>query len=167
MMAQCQESVHPVQFSNTGCFIDQPVWSFEEQFDPVQCNYPGFEPGFSELEELLSQFQTGSGSSSGSDVNHRTVYSTDERKKRRMVSNRESARRSRWRKKTHLENLATELNRLKAQNREFKNRFSTAVCLNQTVRRENERLKAESLVLWARLCNLSQILLARQMMMMN
>uniref|UniRef100_A0A7N0UML9 BZIP domain-containing protein n=1 Tax=Kalanchoe fedtschenkoi TaxID=63787 RepID=A0A7N0UML9_KALFE len=164
MMAQCQEPVHPDRFSYLGCFNDDDsAWGFEEQDHPVHCNYPVLETGFSELEEVLSQFQAGS--SSGSDVNNRAVYSMDERKQRRMDSNRESARRSRWRKKRHLENLKTESNRLKAQNREFKNRFNTAVCLNRTVRRENERLKAESLVLWARLCNLSNIFLARQLMM--
>ncbi|CAM8998825.1 unnamed protein product [Rhodiola kirilowii] len=160
-MAQCQEPVHPVQFSELGCFYDEPVRSFEEN-DLVQCNYPVFETGFSELEEVLSQFQAGS--SSGSDMN-RAVYPVDERKQRRMKSNRESARRSRWRKKTHLENLTTELNRLKVQNGQFKNQFSTAVWLNQMVRRENDRLKAESLVLWTRLSNLSQILVARQLML--
>lgn len=158
-MAQCQEPVHPI--SNLCWFNDEPVWNFYEK-DPVHGNYPVYETGFNELEEVLSRFQAGS--SSNSDMNQ-PVHLIDEKKKRRMESNRESARRSRWRKKTHLENLTSELKRLKVQNQEFKNRFSMTLCANQLVRKENDRFNAESLVLCARLSNLSQILLARQLML--
>ncbi|KAL9680916.1 hypothetical protein QQ045_012697 [Rhodiola kirilowii] len=120
---------------------------------------PIFKTGFSELEEVLSQFQTGFGSISGSDAN-RLSCSVDERKQRRMALKRESARRSRWRKKMHLEKLTTELNRLKVQNREFKNQCNSAMRLNQMVCIDNDRLMAQSLVLWTTLCNLSQILLS-------
>ncbi|KMT19074.1 hypothetical protein BVRB_1g014730 [Beta vulgaris subsp. vulgaris] len=78
----------------------------------------------------------------------------NERKIRRMLSNRLSARRSRLRKKTHLENTTTELNRSKALNRELKNRLSLVTYQLYIVRRENEQLCCETVLLNQRLYDL-------------
>ncbi|MED6217081.1 hypothetical protein PIB30_014282 [Stylosanthes scabra] len=119
----------------------------------------------SELEELFSlinqpaeNFDPASPSSFGSQGSNRAVYSTHERKLRRKQSNRESARRSRWRKKRHLENLTNQLNRLKAENRELKNRLGLTTQHNMLLSFENEHLKFESANLVAKLLDAYRIL---------
>ncbi|KAL6212352.1 hypothetical protein ACLB2K_017572 [Fragaria x ananassa] len=136
--------------------------------EPVQFQCPIQETGL--IEELLALLQEGNSKStsaspnSGSDGSNRGVYSVDERKRRRMMSNRESARRSRWRKKRHLEDLTEEANRLKMENRELKSRLGFAAEKCHVTWRENERLEAESLALWARLSHLNRVLVAMQTM---
>ncbi|MED6130706.1 hypothetical protein PIB30_003284 [Stylosanthes scabra] len=96
--------------------------------------------------------------SSGSQGSNRAVYSTEERKLRRMQSNRESARRSRGRKKKHLENLTVQLNRLRLENRELKNRLVATMHQHLLVSLENEQLRSESIALGSTLSDLCEIL---------
>ncbi|KAK3231195.1 hypothetical protein Dsin_003076 [Dipteronia sinensis] len=134
---------------------------------------PIFETGLNlttdEIEELLSMFETGddtssvitSPNSSSEGLNRGVVYSVDEKKKRRMLSNRESARRSRWRKKRHLENVTEQVKQLKVENRELKNQNSFILNKCHLVWTENERLMSEYVALCARLSHLCQILRAK------
>ncbi|XVE70221.1 hypothetical protein DITRI_Ditri10aG0055400 [Diplodiscus trichospermus] len=117
-----------------------------------------------ELEELLSFLESNEPVSpnSGSEGSSRAVYTKDERKQRRMISNRESARRSRWRKKRQLENLTEEVNRLNIENQQLKNRLSLAINQCHVVWRENEQLRSESIALWAKLLDLHWNLAAMQ-----
>ncbi|MBA0565981.1 hypothetical protein Golob_010835 [Gossypium lobatum] len=123
-----------------------------------QFQLPVNETGFTreELEELLSFLESNEPVSpnSGSEGSTRAVYSPDERKKRRMKSNRESARRSRWRKRMHLENITDEVNRLSVENQQLKNRLSAVINQYHIVWRENEQLRSESKALWAKLLDL-------------
>lgn len=139
---------------------------FSEEED-VQFQYPVFETGLTttEMEELLSLFQpgnSGSPNSGSEEYSHlrsdRAIYSVDERKYRRMLSNRESARRSRWRKKRHLENLTSQVNRLRLENRNLKNRLGLVAHQCHVAWTENDGLRSESLALWARLSDLCRIL---------
>ncbi|XP_022772248.1 basic leucine zipper 4-like [Durio zibethinus] len=109
-----------------------------------------------ELEELLAFLESDEPISpnSGSEGSNRAVYSKDERKQRRMISNRESARRSRWRRKRHLENLTKEVNRLNIENQQLKNRLSLVVNQHHVAWRENEQLRSESKALWTKLLDL-------------
>ncbi|XP_059636911.1 basic leucine zipper 4-like [Cornus florida] len=133
--------------------------------EPVHFQVPVFEGGFTadEVQELLSLFQSGqsANSISGSDTN-RSVYSVEERKRRRMISNRESARRSRLRKKRHLENLADEVKRLRIENRELKNRLCLVSQHYHLMQRETDRLQTESFHLQLGLAGLCQILATMQ-----
>lgn len=95
--------------------------------------------------------------------NSSPVSVMDERKHKRMKSNRESARRSRMRKQKHLDNLRNQVNRLKVSNRQTMNRLSLLVHQNQSVRRENEYLRSESAMLRQRLWDIRQVLLVRQL----
>lgn len=127
--------------------------------DPVQSPSPVLESLLtpSDIQELLSIFQSedpASPNSGSQGSSNRAVYSIDERKSRRKISNRESARRSRWRKKWHLDNLKNQVNRLKIENRELKTRLAMAMHQNILVSTENDRLNSESLTLLARLSNL-------------
>ncbi|QCD99052.1 extracellular signal-regulated kinase 1/2 [Vigna unguiculata] len=111
-----------------------------------------------EIQELFSLVNEPPTPESGSQESNRAVRSTHERKLRRMQSNRESARRSRWRKKRHLENLTNQANRLRMENRELKNRLCLTMHQNLLLSVENERLRSESVTLMATLSNLYQIL---------
>ncbi|XP_039023612.1 basic leucine zipper 4-like [Hibiscus syriacus] len=126
--------------------------------EDVQFHSPVHETGFSpeELQELLSFFESEEpiSSNSGSESSSRAVYSPDERKQRRKISNRESARRSRLRKKRHLENLTDRVNRLNVENRQLKNRLSSVINQYHVVWLENERLRSESDALWSKLMDL-------------
>ncbi|XP_059624032.1 bZIP transcription factor RISBZ4-like [Cornus florida] len=102
----------------------------------------------------------GSGSDDPSRVDSVVV---DERKRRRMISNRESARRSRMRKQKHLENLRTQVNRLRIGNRELTNRFRLVTQHCHLVGRDNDRLRSESEVLRRKLWDLHQVLQVRQL----
>ncbi|MFS8010785.1 putative transcription factor bZIP family [Helianthus anomalus] len=98
-------------------------------------------------------------SNSGSDDGCPVVVDLmDERKRRRMISNRESARRSRMRKQKHLENLRNLVNRHKSGNRELMNRLRFAVHHGQALGQENERLRSESVMLRQKLWDLHLVL---------
>ncbi|KAG9143672.1 hypothetical protein Leryth_017170 [Lithospermum erythrorhizon] len=128
---------------------------------PVPSHFPCFEEAFSpdEIQELLSIIQT------DFPVQSTSGSSETNRKRRRMISNRESARRSRWRKKRQLEDLTNEANRLKVQNRELKNRLSLISYEYFMVQRDSSRLFAESIELKQKLAGLGlyQILSAMQL----
>ena len=128
--------------------------------EPVHFHCPTLEAGLN-LDDLLSIFHSqnrdslGSPSGSGSEEgSSRAVYSVAERKRRRMISNRESARRSRWRKKRHLENLTAELNRLNQLNRSLKSRLELAARHCHVAWTENDRLSLEFLALRSTLSEL-------------
>nr|DAD48226.1 TPA_asm: hypothetical protein HUJ06_018163 [Nelumbo nucifera] len=138
-------------------------------FDLPPC--PVFEGGFTpwESQEFVSLFQTplkqenSANSNSGSDEPNRAVSAEDERKRRRMISNRESARRSRMRKQKHLEDLRDQLNRLRVENGEITTRLGIITRNCHLIRRDNDRLKSESVLLRQRLSDISRILLYRQL----
>ncbi|KAG4933346.1 hypothetical protein AAZX31_17G153800 [Glycine max] len=108
-------------------------------------------------------------SSSGSDDKsepnqHVSASSTamEERKRRRMISNRESARRSRMRKQRHLENLRNQLNKCRVENRELSNRLQFVLHHLNRLRTENEWLHSERTLLRQKVANLTQILIFQQ-----
>ncbi|RDX79083.1 Basic leucine zipper 4, partial [Mucuna pruriens] len=134
---------------------------FFHEGEAVRSSYfPVLETMFtpSEIEELFSLIDEPASPMSGSYGSNRAVRSTHERKLRRMQSNRESARRSRWRKKRHLENLTNQVNRFRMENRELKNRLCLTMHQNLLLSVENERLRSESVILMAKLSHLYRIL---------
>ncbi|XP_022741282.1 basic leucine zipper 4-like [Durio zibethinus] len=102
-------------------------------------------------------------SNSVSDEPNQQVSVIDERKRRRMISNRESARRSRVRKQKHLENLRSQVNRLRFENRELNNRLRFVVYHCHSVRTDNDRLQSEYSMLQQKLSDIRQILLFKQL----
>ncbi|CAL5197817.1 unnamed protein product [Lathyrus oleraceus] len=148
-------------------FLDNPFSAFSGGFPPWD-----FHDLFSD--DLESTTPLPITSSSGSDEpnqaqkkqkpdsdepNHRVI---DERKRRRMLSNRESARRSRMRKQRHVENLRNQLNKCRIENRELKNRLQFIVFHYNRIRTENEWLRSERTVLNQRINNYTQILVYQQ-----
>ena len=104
-----------------------------------------------------NQNQHGSNLNSYPDHEPTQVEITEEKKRKRMESNRESARRSRMRKQQHIENLTNDANQLKIQTRERSNQLRLMTHHIQLVRKENDRLKAESIILQRKLYQLGQI----------
>ncbi|KAK9749602.1 hypothetical protein RND81_02G137600 [Saponaria officinalis] len=105
-----------------------------------------------------NQNSGGSNTSTSHDDEPNQIGSTpDERKRKRKISNRESARRSRMRKQRHVENLRDEANRLKIENQEGTNRLRLITHNIHLVTRDNDRLKGESVILQRRLMELNQI----------
>lgn len=111
-----------------------------------------------EIQDLFSFINHPGSPSSGSQGSNRAVYSSEERKLRRMQSNRESARRSRCRKKTHLENLTAQVNRLRLENRDLKNRLVFTMHQHLLLSIQNDQLRSEFLALRATLSDLCGIL---------
>ncbi|XP_073131594.1 uncharacterized protein [Henckelia pumila] len=68
----------------------------------------------------------------------------DERKKRRMISNRESARRSRMRKQRHLDELWSQVVRLRTENHNLMDRLNVVSESHGKVVQENARLREEA-----------------------
>ncbi|XP_071693387.1 bZIP transcription factor 11-like [Rutidosis leptorrhynchoides] len=73
----------------------------------------------------------------------------NQRKRKRMLSNRESAKRSRMRKQKHLDDLTAEINQLKIN----KNEIATTMKLTT---QQFVQVEAENSVLRAQICELSQ-----------
>ncbi|XP_026662979.2 basic leucine zipper 8-like [Phoenix dactylifera] len=126
------------------------------------------------LDEIFSfpfpAFDEGSGSTSwaepaqttetGPEEPDRAALSlAEERRRRRKISNRESARRSRMRKQRHLEELRSLGAQLRSENRSLADRLVATVDRCLIFRHENNRLLAESAALRRRL---SDLLLLRQ-----
>ncbi|MED6157181.1 hypothetical protein PIB30_021019 [Stylosanthes scabra] len=87
----------------------------------------------------------------------------DDRKRRRMISNRESARRSRMRKQRHLENLRNQLKESRVENQEVKNRLRFILHHCNRLRTENDWLSSERTMLRQKLSYMTQILLFQQL----
>ncbi|XP_057500199.1 bZIP transcription factor 2-like [Actinidia eriantha] len=98
-----------------------------------------------------------------SDDTNRNGPILDDRRLRRMISNRESARRSRMRKKKHLENLRNQVNLLRVEKRELMNQLHIVTHHSEIVRRQNERFISEADILRQRLWAIRQVLLVREL----
>ncbi|XP_042442827.1 bZIP transcription factor 11-like [Zingiber officinale] len=102
---------------------------------------------------MASPGGTSSGSSllhnSGGDEGLQTV--TDQKKRKRMISNRESARRSRMRKQKQLSDLITESSQLQKEN-------SQATMLLNIITRRCATVEAENSILRAQVMELSYAL---------
>ncbi|XP_072974225.1 bZIP transcription factor 44-like [Typha angustifolia] len=109
---------------------------------------------------MASPSGTSSGSSllhnSGSDEDLQTLM--DQKKKRRMLSNRESARRSRMRKQKHLDDLASQLSQLRKDNNQLLKALTITTQNYMAVEGDNSVLKTQVLELSNRLQSLNEII---------
>lgn len=95
---------------------------------------------------------------SGSEGDLQQVMVMDERKRKRMESNRESARRSRMRKQKHLDDLMAQVDQIKRENNQIVQTISLTNQQFVNVEAENSVLKAQMDELSQRLQSLNDIL---------
>ncbi|QCD98285.1 bZIP transcription factor 53-like [Vigna unguiculata] len=96
-----------------------------------------------------------SATSSGSEAGDPQI---DERKRKRMLSNRESARRSRMRKQKQLEDLTDEVSKLQGANKKLVENIKTKEEACAETEAANSILRAQTLELTERLRFLNSIL---------
>ncbi|KAJ4840106.1 hypothetical protein Tsubulata_035315, partial [Turnera subulata] len=82
----------------------------------------------------------------------------DQRKRKRMQSNRESARRSRMRKQKHLDDLMAQVTQLRKDNSQILSSINITTQRFLTVEAENSVLRAQMVELGHRLDSLNEIL---------
>ncbi|KAM7482629.1 hypothetical protein LguiB_007212 [Lonicera macranthoides] len=104
---------------------------------------------------------SGSGTTSGSSLLQNSGSEEDlmnQRKRKRMISNRESARRSRMRKQKHLDDLAAQLSQLRKENSQIITGLSITTQHYHSVEAENSVLRAQVAELSHRLDSLNEII---------
>ncbi|KAJ9187870.1 hypothetical protein P3X46_003285 [Hevea brasiliensis] len=95
--------------------------------------------------------------SSGSDSDPRYA-NVDERKRKRMISNRESARRSRMRKQKQMEDLVNELTLLQNENGRLRQNINDNTQRYVEMESANSVLRARAMELTERLRSLNSVL---------
>ncbi|KAL3526656.1 hypothetical protein ACH5RR_011312 [Cinchona calisaya] len=111
-----------------------------------------------QIQDFNSQISCFSGTNSTSDEaeydDQQLSLIINERKKRRMISNRESARRSRMRKQKHLDELWSQVVWLRNENHQLINKLNHASERHDLVLQENTQLKEEASELRQMLSNM-------------
>ncbi|OIS98358.1 PREDICTED: bZIP transcription factor 11-like [Nicotiana attenuata] len=82
----------------------------------------------------------------------------DQRKRKRMISNRESARRSRMKKQKHSDDLTAQVNQLRGENNQIITNINTLTQFQTNVEAENLILRAQIAELSHRLQSLNEII---------
>ncbi|GAV61540.1 bZIP_1 domain-containing protein [Cephalotus follicularis] len=93
---------------------------------------------------------------SGSDEDLLTLM--DQRKRKRMISNRESAKRSRMRKQKHLDDLMAQVAQLRKENHQIITSMNITTQQYMNVEAENSVLRAQVGELTSRLQSLNEII---------
>ncbi|XWS14182.1 hypothetical protein CRYUN_Cryun36dG0101600 [Craigia yunnanensis] len=104
--------------------------------------------------------------SSGSEADARGMI-MDEKKRKRMLSNRESARRSRMKKQKLLESLVSEVASLKVEIRKNADKYEVLVQKTIVLDSENNLLKAQQMELAQYLRNLELMQTQMELLQMN
>uniref|UniRef100_A0A7C9E424 BZIP domain-containing protein n=1 Tax=Opuntia streptacantha TaxID=393608 RepID=A0A7C9E424_OPUST len=105
---------------------------------------------------MASSSATSQNNSNSSEASDNQII--DIRKRKRMQSNRESARRSRQKKQKQLDDLTAEVSRLTDQNGQILNTMNVTTQLYMNVEAENSVLKAQLSELTNRLNSLNDII---------
>lgn len=150
-------TISPVFSSEPG--LATPVLAFETGFTPCDISHL-FSVFDSSMDLLPDYVNPCSVNRSGSDV--APTENTDDRKNKRKLSNRESARRSRVKKQKHLEEMSIQLNQLKNEKRELTNQLRYVLYHCRRINTENDRLRMEHRILQEKLLHLRQVLMLRQ-----
>ncbi|GLT30315.1 hypothetical protein SLA2020_417790 [Shorea laevis] len=113
------------------------------QFNNFLSNFP-YSQISPTIQEFTPQSSSISNNSTSDEAEEHQMRIIDERKQRRMISNRESARRSRMRKQRHLDELWSQVIRLRNENHSLIDKLNHVSESHDRVLQENERLKEEA-----------------------
>ncbi|XP_052186964.1 basic leucine zipper 43-like [Diospyros lotus] len=116
-----------------------PSFNFQNNsFPNYQLSPPLLHDQFTPQSTSLSNYST------SDEAEEQQLSAIDERRQRRMISNRESARRSRMRKQMHLDELRSQVSRLRTENHSLMDRLNQVCECHDKVVQENARLKEET-----------------------
>ncbi|KAG2715364.1 hypothetical protein I3843_03G075500 [Carya illinoinensis] len=129
-------SPYPSQFSmSQSC---TPGIQFNQFSSPIY-NFQ-----FPQAQEFNPQSSSFSSNSTSDEADEQQLSLINERKQRRMISNRESARRSRMRKQKHLDELWSQVVWLRNENHQLIDKLNHASECHDRVVQENAQLKEEA-----------------------
>ncbi|XP_031279361.1 basic leucine zipper 43 [Pistacia vera] len=120
-----------------------PTCPFNRFLNPL-LNFQNIPPQTQEFNPQCSSFSNNSTSDEADEQQHSLI---NERKQRRMISNRESARRSRMRKQKHLDELWSQVVWLRNENHQLLDKLNHVSENHDRVLQENAQLKEEAIEL--------------------
>ncbi|KAK4430132.1 Basic leucine zipper 43 [Sesamum alatum] len=146
----------PSEIQGMNFFAPENLPAFPANFGLMESNFPALH--FSRFSTNLPNYQTSlpgihefspvsmciSSNSTSDEAEDHQLNIIDERKQRRMISNRESARRSRMRKQKHLDELWSQVVRLRTENHSLIDKLNHVSESHDRVVQENARLKEEA-----------------------
>ncbi|PHT27306.1 Basic leucine zipper 43 [Capsicum baccatum] len=138
-LAQENPSSIPIDYS----FMHKALPAFQFSTFLTNNNIQNYQASFpfQDFSTQPSCISSNSTSDESEEHQHRII---DERKQRRMISNRESARRSRMRKLRHLDELWSQVLRLRTENHNLINKLNQVAESHEKVVEENMQLKEEA-----------------------
>ncbi|KDP31428.1 hypothetical protein JCGZ_11804 [Jatropha curcas] len=131
---------NPIPFS--GFLHQNNIPSFH--FNTLLTNFHQNSPFPQPVQDFTTQTSSLSNNSTSDEAEETQLSIIDERKQRRMISNRESARRSRMRKQKHLDELWSQVVRLRTENHNLMDKLNHVSECHDRVLQENARLKEEA-----------------------
>lgn len=114
------------------------------QYSTFLTNLPNYQTSLLGIHEFTPNSTCLSSNSTSDEAEDNQISIIDERKQRRMISNRESARRSRMRKQRHLDELWSQVIRLRTENHNLIDKLNHVSESHDRVVQENARLKEEA-----------------------
>ncbi|XP_027095835.1 basic leucine zipper 43-like [Coffea arabica] len=145
----------PSEATGIHYFTPEDPSPFTPNFSLMHSSFPAFQisrlltnlPNFQSpppIHEFTPQSSCLSNNSTSDEADDQQLNVIDERKQRRMISNRESARRSRMRKQRHLDELWSQVLRLRTENHNLIDKLNHVSESHDRVVQENARLKEEA-----------------------
>ncbi|XVF81850.1 hypothetical protein PTKIN_Ptkin15bG0188700 [Pterospermum kingtungense] len=147
--------MQPSEVSGLQYLVSSSPSPYSAAFSMNQNNLPGFElnrfsnPAYNfyippQFQEISPHSSCISSNSTSDEADEQQLSLINERKQRRMISNRESARRSRMRKQRHLDELWSQVVWLRNENHQLVDKLNHVSESHDKVLQENAQLKEET-----------------------